>query len=86
MSWMEKDVPYTARAMTHYDEGMRMAGIEEIRDIDQRIPCGIGCALWQGGVFRGASPKRGSLQPRAAGAVIEVTKGLKPSVKRVTNT
>jgi len=33
----------------------------------------------------GASPTRQSLQPEATGAVMEVTKWLKPSVMRVTN-
>ena len=32
----------------------------------------------------GASPTRQPLQPEATGAVMEVTKWLKPSVKRVT--
>jgi len=33
----------------------------------------------------GASPTRQPLQPEATGAIVEVTKRLKPSVKRVTN-
>jgi hypothetical protein len=28
ISWCEKHVPYTPRAMPHFLEGMRMAGIE----------------------------------------------------------
>ena len=28
IAWMEKHVPYTARAMPHFIEGMRMAGVE----------------------------------------------------------
>ncbi len=50
------------------------------------------CLLWVCAVLRrrssvGASPTRQlSLRPEAIGAVIEVTKWLKPSVKRVTNT
>jgi len=32
----------------------------------------------------GASPTRQPLQPEATGAIVEVTKRLKPSVKRVT--
>jgi hypothetical protein len=43
-----------------------------------RAPC-------KGGAFPvGASPTRQPLQPEATGAVMEVTKWLKPSVKRVT--
>src|SRR5256884_9984334 len=39
-----------------------------------RAPC-------KGGAFPvGASPTRQSLQPEAIGAVVEVTKGLKPSI------
>ena len=33
----------------------------------------------------GANPTRQPLQPEATGAVMEVTKWLKPSVKRATN-
>ena len=33
----------------------------------------------------GVNPTRQTLQPEATGAVMEVTKWLKPSVKRVTN-
>jgi hypothetical protein len=43
-----------------------------------RAPC-------KGGAFpAGASPTRQPLQPEATGAIVEVTKRLKPSVKRVT--
>ena len=43
-----------------------------------RAPC-------KGGAFpAGASPARQPLQPEATGAIVEVTKRLKPSVKRVT--
>src|ERR1700688_732377 len=43
-----------------------------------RAPC-------KGGAFpAGVSPARQPLQPEATGAIVEVTKRLKPSVKRVT--
>src|SRR5258708_39729569 len=43
------------------------------------------CAPCKGGAFPvGASPTRHPLQPEATGAIVEVTKRLKPSVKRVT--
>jgi len=43
-----------------------------------RAPC-------KGGAFPvGVSPTRQPLQPEATGAIVEVTKRLKPSVKRVT--
>jgi len=43
-------------------------------------------APWKGGAFPvGESPTRRRLQPEATGATVEVTKRLKPSVKRATN-
>ena len=43
-------------------------------------------APWKGGAFPvGESPTRQPLQPEATGATVEVTKWLKPPVKRVTN-
>jgi hypothetical protein len=43
-----------------------------------RAPC-------KGGAFpAGVSPARQPLQPEATGAIVEVTKRLKPSMKRVT--
>jgi hypothetical protein len=42
-------------------------------------------APWKGGAFPvGESPTRRQLQPEATGATVEVTKRLKPSVKRAT--
>jgi hypothetical protein len=50
----------------------------ELKDRFWRAPC-------KGGAFPvGASPTRQPLQPEATGATMEVTKWLKPSVKRVT--
>ncbi len=55
-----------------------------VASIERESPLRV-CAVKRWRFPAGVSPARQPLQPEATGAVMEVTKWLKPSGKRVTN-
>jgi hypothetical protein len=84
--------------MTPHDAAADLAATCKIRDLNEadtrhQIIDRIGriegllrvCAVKRWRFPAGASPARQPLQPEATGAVMEVTKWLKPLVMRVTN-